>query len=214
MDNENRVYQICLQAFTEVFAITSHELKNCLAIINENSGLLDDLIMISGETIESSRVQTAAESTQKQVNRSDIILKTMNRFAHTADRLVCASPVAEILSDIVKLTDRKAAGVELTVTVNCDEAYSITGELPVIEALIYNTLSVSYSSEQAGKKQLSLLVSQTEDQTRIAFQPDNYSFVISEEKKAIIETLCSYLNAEAVEENNNFVLVLKSLPNL
>ncbi len=208
MENENRVYQICLQAFTEIFAITSHELKNTLAIINENSGLLEDLIMMSGDTIESNRVQSAADSILKQVNRSDLIIKTMNRFSHTADKVISTTSTLQFLTDIIKLTERKAAGTELSVTVECDASSAITGELPVIESLTYYILSAAYSSQATGEKTLTVKVTDTDKFTEILFQPNNFSFDIISEKAEVIEILCNYLNTKLTKDTDCYAIRL------
>lgn len=209
MSNDNRVYQICLQAFTEIFATISHELKNTLAIINENSGLLEDLIMISGDTIESNRVQAATDSIQKQVNRSDIIIKTMNRFAHSADKVISTTPVIQLLTDVVKLTERKAAGVELSIIIESDDSYAITGELPIIEALTYYILAGAYSSNVGEEKTLTITVSETDKSTDISFRAENFSFEITNEKRELIDTLCNYLHAELTEDTCNYTISLQ-----
>jgi len=211
MDNQSQVYQYSLQAFTEIFAIVSHELRNTLAIINENSGLLDDLILMSNETIESRRVKIATAAIEKQVSRSDKIIKTMNRFAHTADLTVSTAVVQLLLTDIVDLTNRKAAGAEITVEIKCDKNHTLTGELPVIEATVYYILSSAYSFKKPlENKRIVLQVSTFENAYEILFQTENFTIEMNEDTKQKVQQLCEYINGEFVAENDYSIRLPKT----
>ena len=73
--------------FGEISASISHEIKNVLAILNENSGLLGDLILMNekGAPLNTERLKKLSESVDRQIRRADGIIKRMNRFAHSAD---------------------------------------------------------------------------------------------------------------------------------
>jgi C4-dicarboxylate-specific signal transduction histidine kinase len=75
------------QFFGKMSASISHEIKNVIAIINENAGLLDDLTVMAekGMPIDPQRVKTQAGRIQKQIQRADGIVKSMNRLAHSVD---------------------------------------------------------------------------------------------------------------------------------
>ncbi|MGD8291766.1 MAG: sensor histidine kinase, partial [Desulfobacterales bacterium] len=82
------VAEMGLQFFGRISASVSHELKNVLAIVNENAGLLEDLACMAnrGKPIDPSRLIKMADAVKKQVGRADEILKNMNRFAHSIDQ--------------------------------------------------------------------------------------------------------------------------------
>ena len=73
--------------FGEMSASISHEIKNVLAIVNENAGLLQDMVMMieKGMPLSPERLSGLARSIVRQVKRGDRIVKDMNRFAHSAD---------------------------------------------------------------------------------------------------------------------------------
>lgn len=73
--------------FGKMTAAISHELKNCLAIINENNGLLQDFSAMAqnGRPLEPARVDQVAERISRQISRADGLLRQMNRFAHSVD---------------------------------------------------------------------------------------------------------------------------------
>jgi C4-dicarboxylate-specific signal transduction histidine kinase len=77
-----------IQFFGRVSASISHEIKNVLAIMNENAGLLEDFVMMAGKGVPLSneRLDGLAMALHKQIQRADGIVKKMNQFAHSADR--------------------------------------------------------------------------------------------------------------------------------
>ena len=91
-----------LQFFGKMSASISHEVKNVLAIINENAGLLEDLTVMveKGMPLDPQRLKTPAIRIMKQIRRGDDIIKGMNRFAHSVD-----DPLRQIdLDDPLALT--------------------------------------------------------------------------------------------------------------
>ncbi len=68
-------------------ASATHEIKNSLAIINENAGLLEDLALIAekGLPLATERVKDISHRLAKQVQRADRILKKLNHLSHSVD---------------------------------------------------------------------------------------------------------------------------------
>ena len=78
----------CVLVFAKISAAISHEIKNTLSIINENAGLLEDyaqMVEHSGGGVAVERVRAVTQTIAKQVDRSNTIMKNLNRFAHSAD---------------------------------------------------------------------------------------------------------------------------------
>ena len=94
--------------FGEMSASISHEIKNVLAIINENAGLLADLVRMGerGATLDLERLSRVATSINRQVIRGDDIVKGMNRFAHSADLPRESVDLAEVVAFIPELANR------------------------------------------------------------------------------------------------------------
>ena len=97
--------------FGEMSASISHEIKNVLAIINENAGLLQDMVMMieKGMPLSPERLSGLAQSIIRQVNRGDRIVKGMNRFAHSADRPKETVDLGEVIQFISMLAARLIA---------------------------------------------------------------------------------------------------------
>jgi hypothetical protein len=97
--------------FGRIGASVSHELKNVLAVINEQAGLLDDLSRLAarGMPLDPDRLALAAACLLKQVRRGDAILGHLNRFAHTADVPRREVSLAETAALVAALSQRQAA---------------------------------------------------------------------------------------------------------
>jgi C4-dicarboxylate-specific signal transduction histidine kinase len=92
-------------------ASISHEIKNVLAIINENAGLLEDLALMAdrGAAIETRRLENMSRVVMKQVDRADAIMKNMNRLAHSVDESIKTIDLKDILELLVALSGRFAS---------------------------------------------------------------------------------------------------------
>lgn len=103
----------------KVAAGLSHEIKNTLAIINESVGLMGDLL--SKEAPDNwqayPRLKSIIPSIEEQVQRSAVIVKRLNRFAHSSDKPVTSLDLNELVQEITTLAQRFARlrGVKLEV---------------------------------------------------------------------------------------------------
>ena len=100
-----------LQFFGKMTASISHEIKNVLAIINENAGLLGDLALLAerGVAIEPQRLNDMSRTVMKQVSRADAIVRSMNRLAHSVDESTKAIDLNDTLEMLAVLSDRFAS---------------------------------------------------------------------------------------------------------
>ncbi|MBI9075380.1 MAG: HAMP domain-containing histidine kinase [Desulfatibacillum sp.] len=94
--------------FGKVTANVSHEIKNSLAIIKEIAGLQSDLLAAAerGRPLDPARLGSLADRIGKQVEKADIVVKRMNRFAHTVDCLKKTVDMGEEIGFIIELVDR------------------------------------------------------------------------------------------------------------
>ncbi len=92
-------------------ASAAHELKNVLAVINEQVGLLADLACLAGRghPLDPERLAATAARLQGQVRRGDAIIGNLGRFAHLADVPGREVSLAEAAALAVALWERQAA---------------------------------------------------------------------------------------------------------
>jgi signal transduction histidine kinase len=99
-----------LKFFGAVTASISHEMKNRMAIINEQAGLLEDLVRMAGQgrELDHARLLRLADSVKSQISMADDIIKNMNRFAHLPDVFWQTSDLCDLVSLAARLSKRMA----------------------------------------------------------------------------------------------------------
>jgi len=106
-----------LRFFGRVCANLSHELKNSLATINEQNGLLDDFLMLAerGRPLDPARIHKITTAVAGHVQRANAIVNKLNRFAHSIDETRKQVELDELLAHACGLYERPAAikGVSL-----------------------------------------------------------------------------------------------------
>ena len=100
-----------IQFFGKMSASISHEIKNVLAVINENAGLLEDICFMAdrGKPGDIARLKKIAGDVKDQVRRADRIVTAMSRFAHSADEPCTATDLGELTALLGLLAMRFAA---------------------------------------------------------------------------------------------------------
>ncbi len=101
-----------LRFFGGMTALTTHELNNCLGIINENAGLLEDLVLMAGQgaAVDPERWLLLSERISGQVRRADGIIRCLNSFAHSVDSDRTGADIGALLEVTVSLSGRLLAG--------------------------------------------------------------------------------------------------------
>ena len=164
--------QTGLQFFGRISASISHEIKNVLAIVNENAGLLEDFTLLAdrGKPIDPARLKLMATAVQKQVGRADEILKNMNRFAHSIDETMAEVDLNQTIELFMALTDRFTAMRGVKVDLQLPEN---TLTIPTAPFFLMNLLwlCLDFSMSTSGdEKRVELVVEETEASVRIRFR--------------------------------------------
>ncbi len=118
-----------LQYFGAMSASIAHEIKNALAITNENAGLMEDLSLIgikSGQPLDPERIARLSKKVMEQVQRADNIVKKLSQFSHAVDDLVKVVNLPDLVELTLELGRRSAAAFSVTLeSVKCDIPISI-----------------------------------------------------------------------------------------
>jgi len=133
--------------FGTVTASISHEIKNRMAIINEQAGLLEDLVLMaerSGQPVDLATIKRLSGSVKDQVRRGDFIIKNMNRFAHSADAPRQTVELKAMLDLTAHLAARAASlkGARLQVDADGPEVNITTDPFPLIHLIWVGIASV------------------------------------------------------------------------
>jgi C4-dicarboxylate-specific signal transduction histidine kinase len=160
-----------LTFFGKMAASISHEIKNVLAIINENAGLLEDITLMAerGTPVDPDRLKTQAVRIKNQVRRADGIVKNMNKFAHSVDESLMSVDLAELSELLAALSGRFAysRGVKLE-SATVGSSATIRTNPFLLENLIW--LCLDFAMDMAGSgKTVGLIAEKTEVGGRIRF---------------------------------------------
>ena len=171
-DRLDSIGETGLQFFGKMTASVSHEIKNVLAIINENAGLLEDLTLMAGrgKPIDPERLKKMAETVKSQIGRADGIIKNMNRFAHSIDQAITTVDLNETIELIIALTDRFATtrGVQIDFQLP-DNPVKIQTATFLLMNLLW--LCLDFAMSAAGdEKRVELRVEETETTVRFQFR--------------------------------------------
>lgn len=162
-----------LRFFGKMSAANAHEIKNALAIINENAGLLEDLVVFAeqGAPLDPARLKRLAGKIKQQVARADEIAKSTNQFSHSVDRDHGPADLGQSLLLIKTMAMRFATqrhiGIEIVQT-----ASSIT--LPVKPFMLLHLLWIclSWAMEATNaEKTIRIDILQSDEANHVRFGP-------------------------------------------
>ncbi len=207
-----------LQFFGRISASISHEIKNVLAIVNENAGLLEDLTLMAdrGKPLDPARLKMMAAAVKKQVGRADEIIKNMNRFAHSIDQTITTVDLNQTIELVIALTARFAAmrGVKVDLQLPASPLTIPTAPFYLMNLL---WLCLDFSMSASGdEKRVELVVEETENSVRIRFRR------LAGLSEALLETfpsdreknLLAVLEAALTAEPEREEIVLRLLKNI
>lgn len=194
-----------IQFMGKMSASISHELKNVLAIINENAGLLNDFCRMTerGMDIDPERLARVSDNIAAQVHRADNILKNMNLFAHSTDQPLAPVDVHATLAMVIKLATRFAANREIKLALTpASETLIITSRPFLLENLIWRCLDrcMNFASTE---KAITLSATAQRDQIIISFtglndqNPEKTAIFPSQQDSDLLTILQSNLTIDS-----------------
>ena len=159
--------------FGTMTASMSHEIKNALAIVNENAGLLEDLLLLAekGRPLSPERLKTLAADIHRQVQRADGIVGRLNRFAHSAGQPVITTDTGEIFDFTTALAARVATMKGVTITVAPGPPVELQVRPFVVENLIWICLE-NFFPVSAGNQTVQLGAENADSHVAIGLQFD------------------------------------------
>jgi len=143
-----------IQFFGKMSASISHEIKNVLAVINENAGLLEDICFMAdrGKPGDIARLKKIAGDVKDLVRRADRIVTAMSRFAHSADEPSTETDLGELTALLGLLAMRFAAmrGVEIKTLAPSDPVLVTTFPFGLLN-LLWTCLDCAMKAADSGK---------------------------------------------------------------
>ena len=198
--------QTGLQFFGTMTASISHEIKNVLAIINENAGLMKDLALLAeqGRPLNLEKIISLADRFGQQVTRADHIVKGLNQFSHTIDEAVKEVDAVAAMSLVISLANRFIAMKNIKVDFKApDKAISLVTNPFYLNNLLWFCLE--YAMEfPAEDKTITVQLESVENRLRFIFNGlSGLSEAKTEKKlfaaqgKVVSDYLCAEIDIDA-----------------
>jgi hypothetical protein len=160
-----------LQFYSKVSASISHEIKNSLAVLNESAGYLEDVTLMAkkGMDVNMERLESLAGTMLKQVQRTNGIVKNMNRLAHSLDDPASQIDLNPLLELMISLSERTTVTRGFKVSaVFSDAAITITTHPFFLENLIWLILDFAMTVTSDAKT-IAMIPAKTESGAEINF---------------------------------------------
>jgi C4-dicarboxylate-specific signal transduction histidine kinase len=161
-----------LAFFGKMCASISHEIKNCLAVISEQNGLHQDLLMLQcqGRPLAPERAEKITQSIADQVQRMDSIVKRLNRFAHSSDHACERIDLRDVCAYTIELCHRFAVNKGVTLVSEGDAHIEVEASSFHIVRVLVGCLEAGFAQSSSGQT-IRLEVSRGESGPVIAIMP-------------------------------------------
>ncbi len=208
----DKLMQEGFRFFGKMSASATHEIKNTLAIINENIGLIDDLSMMAQDGMLScEQINRVSKKIKSQVQRSNNILQKLNKFSHSVDLSKQMADVETTVKFTLELASRLIDMYEVTVEIIPAPSHiGVNANQFFLENMIWKAVEAVCQGVQHEKK---VTVSFKHDSETLSVWfsmgiienefMDN--LFMADEDKALIEYLDIVVQKD--QENNSFGLV-------
>jgi len=141
---ENKLRESQLVFLGKLLAGYTHELKNHLAIINESSGLMDDLLMMSEEGDEKLhlRFRKIIVTIGERISAANIMAMYLNRIAHRMDSPLSHCNVNDLLTEELALMERFGAMKNISFDKNLQkEIPSVYNNPSLLQFIIFSLVN-------------------------------------------------------------------------
>ena len=153
--DENILAEEGMRFFGKMSASATHEIKNALAIINENAGLLEDLSMghENGYSFSPERGNDISQRLARQVKRADFVLNKLNRLSHSVDLVTQITDLEEIVCFVLDMSVRLVEQQEIVIEVTSPLSPIIVDiNLFFLENLIWRAIETACFAARGEKK--------------------------------------------------------------
>ena len=145
--------------FGKITAGITHEIKNVLAIIQESTGLMEDILAITPDESfpRKDKFDTSLKRILAQIDRGVDITTRLNKFAHSPDHSPADVDLNEVSQQLVLLASRFARLKNVVLESDPHDAPMIIHTHPVaLEMALFESIEILLSAiRSAGKIRLS-----------------------------------------------------------
>jgi signal transduction histidine kinase len=139
--------------FGRITASVTHELNNVISIVDQNAGLLDDLIVGEerGVPLSLERLESVSKAIQNQTQRGLQIIERLNKFAHSTDFSEAECDVNQTIGNLVELSQRLASLKRMEIIfAPAQVTVQVSGSGLVLQRVVFAALELALSNGTAG----------------------------------------------------------------
>jgi signal transduction histidine kinase len=193
-----------LRFYSKISASMSHDIKNILAIINENAGLLEDytLMVNQGVPLDPERLKPLAANIAKQVGRANQITTHMSRVAHSLDQSVSLIDLDETLQRFIELAGRLSQMRNVSMDIRkSSQPVEVETSPFFLMTLIWHLLDRAVAAGEV--RSITVAVEKRKDGAHIVFLFEEHARNLREILAAEpVDRLLIFLNAELASESS------------
>jgi signal transduction histidine kinase len=141
--------------FGRITAGITHEIKNVLAIIQESSGLMEDVLEVTedSEFAYKDKFIKSLDRIRRQIQRGIDITTCLNRFAHSPDRTPVSLDLNETAHQMVLLASRFARLKNVVLETSPSDPPIVIKSDPVsLEMALFESIEILLKTVDAGGK--------------------------------------------------------------
>ncbi|MGE4518834.1 MAG: hypothetical protein AB7E04_04930 [Desulfobacteraceae bacterium] len=183
----------------------SHELRNILAVIKENSGLLQDLVMLGKYDDSSGKLKKITDTILRQVAVGEETTTHLNKFAHLNDRQSELFSCKEELEELLGLIKRPLKQKGLNVVLNCPEDIKIEASRFFFQMTSYFIINEIINSSDYGSG-LEINFSAGSGTKEIEFKSQSVSLIDAGTLENELKEKLIFMKAQLVKKEDTLVL--------
>ena len=216
--DEENLRLLHLRFIGKILSGFTHEIKNYLAIIKESAGLLEDLMTLGkGSQSSSGQYLEIIHSIEEQIEKTNILFRYLNRFAHRMDYQLATFNINESLEELTALVTRFANQKKITIEKDFHESMpSIYSNPSLLQFVVYTVLEEkirnlgknSKIAIQTGVDENSVRIRLVSEGNLIEGEGDTTSIPYE-----VLEKIIKQLGGNISEENGRETLMMLPLTN-
>ena len=141
--------------FGKITAGITHEIKNVLAIIQQSSGLMEDILDVTenGAFPHKDKFIKSMDRIRGQIKRGIDITTRLNRFAHSPDQRPASLNLNEVTEQMVLLASRFARLKNVVLESNpLDPPLIIKSDPVTVEMALFESIEILLNATDSGDK--------------------------------------------------------------
>ena len=170
---ENELRNLQMRFIGKIIAGFTHEIKNYIAIINESTGLIGDMMKV-GKSVENDlpAYLDIIHSIEDHIEKTNGHFRYLNRFAHRMDSPLSSFHINESLEELIALLKRFANQKRIVFKQDYDTDKPTVYSNPAILQLIIFTFLEQNIMELEQESTITLQTTVTDQSVRVTIIPN------------------------------------------